>query len=236
MFSHQLLLVAVTKCTQTNDYMHTYTYSYLYAHMPTQLHVQMHIQLSICTHAHTATCTNAHTAICTHANTATCTNAHTAICTHANTATCTNARTATCFRPNVSYVLTSSTSPLFKPLSPSLCPIPFHPLSTYVSLSSSLFHCLPFFLCPSFLPPNSLSFLHSVLPSPASHPLFHTHRYSLICPRPVYHQTVVHYIQMSWSRRGTSSCDTASWSSTSALPVWPACPGVDRHTPHMEMG
>ena len=45
MFSHQLLLVAVTKCTQTNDYMHTYTYSYLYAHMPTQLHVQMHIQL-----------------------------------------------------------------------------------------------------------------------------------------------------------------------------------------------
>ena len=45
MFSHQLLLVAVTKCTQTNDYMHTYTYSYLYAHMPTQLHVQMHVQL-----------------------------------------------------------------------------------------------------------------------------------------------------------------------------------------------
>ena len=93
--------------------------------------------------------------------------------------------------PSTYLLLASSTFLLFNPLPPSLCPMPFHSLSIYVTLSllpcPSLFSLFPF-------PPYHLSLSHTLSsPSPSSHPPFHTHRYRLICPRPVYHQTVVHY-------------------------------------------
>ena len=64
MFSHQLLLVTVTKCTQTNDYMHTYTYSYM--------HTCPHSYMYKCTYSYIHTCPHSYMYKCTYSYMHTC--------------------------------------------------------------------------------------------------------------------------------------------------------------------